>query len=59
MDEKQERLEEATEALEKYPHLSLPGGQEQSPKDAIKSLQPTALIDHLERASGVTELKAR
>ena len=61
IDEKLKKLaiDEAAEALEKYPHLSLPGGQEQSPKDAIKSLQPMALIDHLERASGVTDLKAR
>lgn len=58
-NEKQERLEDAAEALESYPHLSLPGGQEQSPKEAIKSLQPMALIDHLEKASGVADLKAR
>jgi hypothetical protein len=61
IDEKQTRLavEEAAEALEEYPHLSLPGGQEQSAKDVIKSLQPMALIGHLERASGVADLKAR
>ena len=58
-DEKQERLEEAAQALENYPHLSLPGGQEQSPKDTIMSLQPMVLIDHLEKASGVADLKAR
>ena len=58
-NEKQDRLEEAAEALESYPHLSLPGGQEQSPKEAIKTLQPIALIDHLEKASGVADLKAR
>ena len=58
-DEKQERLEEAAQALENYPHLSLPGGQEQSPKDTIMSLQPIVLIDHLEKASGVADLKAR
>ena len=54
-----EAIEEAAEVLEDYPHLSLPGGQGQSPKDAIKSLQPMALIDQLERASGVADLKAR
>ena len=59
INEKQERLEEAAEALEKYPHLSLPGGQRQSPRDAILSLQPMTLIGHLERASGVADLKAR
>ena len=58
-DEKQKRLEDAAEDLEDYPHLSLPGGQEQSPKDAIKNLEPMALIDHLEKASGVADLKAR
>ena len=61
IDETQKKLaiEEVAEALEKYPYLSLPVGQEQSPKDAIKSLQPMALIDLMERASGVTDLKAR
>ena len=57
--EKQERLEEATAALESYPHLSLPRGQEQSPKDAIHNLEPMALITHLEKASGISDLKAR
>ena len=52
-------IEAAAEALEKYPHLSLPGGQEQSPKDTLMSLQPMVLIDHLEKASGVADLKAR
>ena len=56
-NQKKEAVEEAAEYLEDYPHLSLPGGQEQSPKDAIKSLQPMALIDQLERASGVADLK--
>ena len=59
IDEKQKWLSEAAEALENYPHLSLPGGQEQSPRDAIMSLQPMVLIDHLERASGVADLKVR
>lgn len=61
IDEEQKRLavEEAAEALDKYPHLSLPGGQEQSPKEAIRSLDPMALIDHLEKASGIGDLKAR
>ena len=61
IDEKQKKLaiEEAAEALENYPHLSLPGGQEQSPRDAILSLQLMTLIDHLERASGVADLKVR
>ena len=58
-DEKQERLEEAAQALENYPHLSLPGGQEQTSKDSIKSLHPMGLIHHLERASGVADLKVR
>ena len=58
-DEKQQRLDDAAKDLEDYPHLSLPGGQEQSPKDAIESLEPMVLIDHLEKASGVADLKAR
>ena len=57
--EKRERLEEATAALESYPHLSLPRGQEQSPKDVIQNLEPMALITHLEKASGISDLKAR
>ena len=58
-NEKQGILEEAAEALESYPHLSLPGGQEQSPKEAIKNLELMTLIDHLEKASGIADLKKR
>jgi hypothetical protein len=49
----------AEEALQYYPHLCLPGGQEQSPIEAIKSLQVNQLIDELEKASGIHTLTTR
>ena len=58
-NEKQERLEDAVEALQNFPHLSLPGGQEQSLKETIQNLEPKALIALLEKASGVSDLKSR
>ena len=54
-----ERCEEAARALESYPHLSLPGGQEQSHKEPIRNLTALELIQHLEQASGISDLKAR
>ena len=53
------RQVEAAKALESYPHLSLPGGQEQSYADTVKNLSPSDLVMHLENASGITDLKAR
>ena len=58
-NETDERHKEAAKALESYPHLSLPGGQEQSYTDTIKNLSPSDLVMHLENASGITDLKAR
>lgn len=58
-NELEERLEEATSTLESYPHLSLPGGQEQSHIEAIKNLSHSDLIAHLENASGISDLKSR
>ena len=55
-NEKKKRLEEAVDALAWYPHLSLPGGQDQSPEEAI---EPMDVIDHLEKASGISYLKKR
>ena len=53
------RTEDAAKALEKYPHLSLPCGQEQGYYECIKSLNHTDLVMHLENASGITDLKDR
>ena len=58
-NEKQKMLEEAADALASYPHLSLPGGQEQSPQEAIINLEPMDVIDLLEKASGISDLKKR
>lgn len=57
--ELQERKEDAISALEKYPHLSLPGGQQQTQKELIQSLSSKDLIKHLENASGICDLKSR
>ena len=54
-----ERAEEASCDLEKYPHLCLPRGQGQSQNEAIRQLEHPALIEHLEMASGITDLKSR
>ena len=58
-NEIEDRQEDAAKALEKYPHLSLPGGQEQSYADVVKSLSHADLVMHLENASGISDLKAR
>lgn len=57
--ELEERKEEAATALAYDPHLSLPGGQEQSQIEAIKYLEVNELICKLEKASGIHNLKAR
>lgn len=57
--ELEERKEDAATALACDPHLCLPGGQEQSQKEAIKSLEVYNLICELEKASGIHILKAR
>ena len=53
------RKEAAAMALECYPHLCLPGGQEQSQKEAIRNLKVSELICELEKASGIHTLKTR
>ena len=58
-NEIEDRQEDAVKALENYPHLSFPGGQEQSYAECIKNLNHTDLVMHLENASGITELKTR
>ena len=58
-NEIEDRQEDAAKALTNYPHLSLPGGQEQSYTETIKSLSHADLVMHLENASGITDLKAR
>ena len=55
----EERQDDAAKALEKYPHLSLAGGQEQTYAQTIKNLSHADLVMHLENASGITDLKAR
>lgn len=45
--------------LQYYPHMSLPGGQEQSPAEAIKDLPVDQLIDELKKASGIHALTTR
>ena len=45
--------------LQYYPHMSLPGGQEQSPAEAIKDLPVDQLIDELKKASGIHTLTTR
>lgn len=58
--EKGARYDDAVLVLQKYPHLSLPGGQGQSCNDAIRTLYPPVdLVQKLENISGVTDLKAR
>ena len=52
-------VEEAREYLEKYPDLSLPGGEREPQKDIISVLSQKDLVKYLEEASGLTSLKAR
>ena len=54
-----ERQEVAVSLLETYPHLRLAAGEDQSMKQVIQSLSPQDLIDHLENASGISDLKSR
>ena len=58
-EELQERRKEAISALESYPHLSLPGGQQQTHGAVIQSLNSKDLVKHLENASGIHDLKSR
>lgn len=57
--EKQDRLEDAVEVLEKQPHISVPCGQGQSQRDAIKTLDPTDMVALIETFTGISHLKAR
>ena len=54
-----DRAEEAASFLESYPHNSLPRGEGQSLKDSIQQLDHHVLIEHLEKASGIADLKSR
>lgn len=59
VEEKKIRLEEAVSTLQKYPHLSLPGGQGQSQREMIMGLQPNEIVRNVEKASGISRLKKR
>ena len=58
-DEIKDRADDAVRALENYPHNTLPRGQGQSLKESIQQLNHEVLIQHLEIASGIADLKSR
>lgn len=52
-------IKKAATYLVKYPHLSLPGGQGETLFRAISKYPPKILVQELEKASGMHDLKKR